>query len=82
MLDSVVPWVTQGGAVSLLAAVAWMLFTGRLVPRRLHEQAVSRERERGDDWRDAYHAADARSDVLDRQMTEILSAVRTAREAA
>lgn len=82
MLDSLVPWVTQGGAVGLLAGVAWMLFTGRLVPRRIHEQAVARERERGDDWRGAYQAADARADVLDRQMTEVLTFVRTAREAA
>jgi len=82
MLDSLVPWVTQGGAVGLLAGATWMLFTGRLVTRRIHEQAVGRERERGDDWRDAYRAADARADVLDKQMTEILTFVRTAREAA
>lgn len=82
MLDSLVPWVTQGGAVGLLAAVAWMVFTGRLVPRRIHEQAVGRERERADDWRDAYKAADARADLLDKQMTEVLTFVRTAREAA
>ena len=78
---SVAPWI-QGGAVSLLGAVAWMLFTGRLIPRRIHEQAVTRERERGDDWHAAYLASDARADLLDRQMAEILSAVRTAREAA
>lgn len=82
MLDTLVPWVTQGGAVGLLGAVAWMLFTGRLVPRRIHEQAVTRERERADDWRDAYRAADARADLLDKQMGEVLTFVRTAREAA
>lgn len=82
MLDTLVPWVTQGGAVGLLGAVAWMLFTGRLIPRRIHEQAVTRERERADDWRDAYRAADARADLLDKQMGEVLTFVRTAREAA
>jgi hypothetical protein len=79
--SSVAPWI-QGGAVSILAAAVWMLFTGRLVSRRVHDAAVGRERERGDEWRDAFKAADARADVLDKQMTEILSAVRTAREAA
>jgi len=81
MFDSVTPWL-QGGAVTILAGVVWMLFTGRLIPRRIHEQAVARERERGDDWRDAYKAADARADLLDKQMGEVLSFVRTAREAA
>lgn len=82
MLDSLVPWVTQGGAVGLLGAVAWMLFTGRLIPRRIHEQAVDTERRRGDDWHDAFQAADARADLLDKQMGEVLTFVRTAREAA
>jgi len=78
---SVAPWI-QGGAVGILAAAVWMLFTGRLVPRRVHEQAVTRERERADDWRDAYKAADARADLLDKQMTEVLAFVRAPREAA
>jgi hypothetical protein len=36
MFSSVAPWI-QGGAVSILAAAVWMLFTGRLVPRRVHD---------------------------------------------
>lgn len=76
MLTDVVPWVTQGGAVGLLAVVAMMVFTGRLIPRRVHEQAVGIERARGDDWRDAYRAADARNEMVDRQLAEILAAVR------
>ncbi len=82
MLDQLVPWVTQGGAVGLLSAVAWMLFTGRLVPRRIHEQVVASERQRGDDWRDAYKAENARAEIQDRQMAEILTFVRSSREAA
>lgn len=82
MLDSLVPWVTQGGAVGLLAAVAWMVFTGRLVPKRIHEQALATERQRGDDWRDAYRAMEARAEIQDRQMAEILTFVRAPREAA
>lgn len=79
-LADLVPWATQGGAVGLLAAVAWMVFTGRLVPRKVHEQAVSAERQRGDDWRDAYRAMEARGEIQDRQMSEILTFVRSARE--
>lgn len=82
MIDQLVPWVTQGGAVGLLSAVAWMLFTGRLVPRRIHEQVVASEHQRGDDWRDAYKAENARAEIQDRQMAEILTFVRAAREAA
>jgi hypothetical protein len=82
MLDSLVPWVTQGGAVGLLGAVAWMLFTGRLVPRKIHEQAVERERQRAEDWRDAYRTENARTEIQDRQMAEILTFVRAPREAA
>lgn len=82
MLDSLVPWVTQGGAVGLLGVAAWMLFTGRLIPKKIHEQAVAAERQRGDDWRDAYRAMEARAEIQDRQMAEILTFVRAPREAA
>lgn len=81
-LTEVLPWLPQGGAIGLLAAVAWMVFTGRLVPRRQHEEALCIERTRGDDWRDAYRATDARAEVLDRQMSEVLTFVRGRREAA
>lgn len=81
-LADLVPWVTQGGAVGLLAAVAWMVFTGRLIPRRVHEQAMAAERARGDDWRDAYRLIEARSEIQDRQLGEILAALRAPREAA
>jgi hypothetical protein len=82
MLDVLAPWITNGGAVGLLAAVAWMVFTGRLVPRRVHDQAVASERARGDDWRDAYRAEVARGETRDRQLGEILTFVRAPREAA
>lgn len=41
--------ITQGGAVALLAAVVWMIVTGRLVPRSALLDAQA-ERDR---WRDA-----------------------------
>lgn len=82
MIDQLVPWVTNGGAVGLLSAVAWMLFTGRLVPRRVHEELIASQRQRGDDWRDAYKTEAARAEIQDRQMAEILTFVRASREAA
>lgn len=82
MLDSLVPWATQGGAVGLLGATAWMLFTGRLVPKKIHDQAIAAERQRGDDWRDAYRAESARTEIQDQQLAEILTFVRAPREAA
>lgn len=75
-LTDVLPWLPQGGAIGLLAAVAWMVFTGRLVPRRQHEEALAGERQRANDWRDAYRAADARAEIVDRQMSEVLTFVR------
>lgn len=82
MLADVVPWVTQGGAVGLLGIGLMFVFTGRLIPRRVHEQAMAAERARGDDWRDAYRLIEARSEIQDRQLGEILAALRAPREAA
>lgn len=56
-----------------------MVLTGRLLPRRLHEKAVQQERQRGDDWRDAYRAMEARAAIQDQQMAEILTFVRATR---
>jgi len=74
------PWAAFLGLALL---VVWLVFTGRLVPRRVHEQAITAERQRGDDFRDAHRAVLARCEVQDRQLDEILTFVRQApREAA
>lgn len=73
-------WIPQGGTVGLLGAVAWMVFTGRLIPRKVHDQAVAAERQRGDDWRAVSQAQAARVEIQDRQMAEILTFVRAVRE--
>jgi hypothetical protein len=78
---AVAPWI-QGGAVGILAGAVWMLLTGRLMSRRLHDEAVALERLRAQEWRDAFLAADARADLLDKQMGEVLAFTRSAREAA
>lgn len=77
-------WGSTGSAVALLAATVWLVFTGRLIPRRVHEQAVSAEQRQAAGWKDAYLAEVARGDLRDLQMAEILTFVRRtpSREAA
>lgn len=74
------PWAAF---LALAVAVAWMVFTGRLVPRRVHEQALAAERTAKTDWYEAWKAESARNEVRDAQMGEVLAFVRRApREAA
>lgn len=64
----------SGGGIATL--VIWLILTGRLVPRRQHEEAVAAHKQRGDDWHAAWDAEVARGDVRDRQLGEVLSALR------
>jgi hypothetical protein len=38
-------YVPTGGAVSVLTAVAWMIYTGRLVPRSVMEERIEQYKE-------------------------------------
>ena len=40
-------WLIQGGAGTLVAWGVWMIFTARLVPRKIHEET----KEERDMWR-------------------------------
>lgn len=81
--DALQTWAGPGSAVGLLAATVWLVFTGRLVPRRVHERAVAAEERRAADWKEAYQAELQRAEIRDRQMDEILAAIRNRpREAA
>lgn len=62
-----VPWITQGGVVGV---VAWVFAL-------LHRSAIRSESRRADDWRAAAHLERARSDELSRQLATVLSAVRS-----
>lgn len=53
-------WITQGGAAALLALVAYMIFTGRLVPLRFYRQ-MTQDR---DQWREAAQKALGQTQVL------------------
>ena len=57
-------WLVQGGAVALLAWVARLVYTGRLVPRATHDRIWS-----------AYEAELERARVLSDQLGKILAAI-------
>lgn len=67
------PWAA---AVSVISLVLLSLIRGWLVPGRTVEREQAALKERGDDWRDAYHAIRARSEIQDAQMAEILAFIR------
>lgn len=41
MLDMLAPFAVPGGLGGLVLAVAWMVFTGKLVPARIHDKIVA-----------------------------------------
>jgi hypothetical protein len=74
----------QGGAVAVLTLVVLLIVTGRLVPRRYladlradRDARLAEEKTRGDEWRAAATAQDARNDVLTRQVEQLLETART-----
>lgn len=69
----VAPWLFQGGVAGI---VVWMLLTGRLIPRRMHEERIAELRKANADLWSALRAEVARGDVRDQQFNEILSYVR------
>lgn len=74
------PLILSGGpwaaAVTVISMVLVSLLRGWLVPGRTVEREQSALKQRGDDWRDAYHAEVARGEVRDAQMNEILQFIR------
>lgn len=66
MWSSIAPILGTGGAVSVLAWVAY----------RLHLDAVLAERRRADDWKTAAEAAQARADLKEQQMGILLGRIR------
>jgi hypothetical protein len=71
-MNLVVPWSwLQGGAVAVLAAVAMMVYTGRLVPRA----TLNRIERICSDWHGAYVAEVERGRIRDEQISKILAAI-------
>jgi len=45
------PFITNGGAIGVLAWVFWMTVTGGLVPRKTHEKQLEEANLRAETWR-------------------------------
>jgi hypothetical protein len=56
--------------------VLLMMF-GLLVPVRTHNRELEQANRRGDDWKAAFDAADARNDAQQEQIGELLELART-----
>ena len=56
MLDGIPAWVGDGGPWALIALFVVLIYTGRLVARVVHEEAVKAKAEEADRWHVAYQA--------------------------
>lgn len=74
------PSVKDIGAVVILAMVALMVFTGRLVPKSTHNAIVAASNKRGDEWREAAVAKDSVIAELTEQNSTLVRGNRTAAE--
>jgi hypothetical protein len=63
---------TDAGAVALLTLVVLFILTGRLVPRKTHEDALTDR----DNWRQAYLESEAARKVEHEQTGELLEMAR------
>ncbi len=63
---------TDAGAVTLLVVVVLLILTGRLIPRRTHEDVLADR----DQWRQAYLESEAARKVEHEQTGELLEMAR------
>ena len=61
-------WGPSGVTITLLALAVWMIFTGRLVTRREHQEL----REDRDYWRNAYETSEGTRRIMAGQTERIL----------
>lgn len=76
--------IVQGGAVAVLLIAVLGILTGRIVPVRtvdrldkVYADQIEKEKARGDEWRAAAQAQDARNDLLSQQVAQLLDTART-----
>lgn len=70
-LDTITPWVTQGGAVALLLAAMWLVLTGKIVPR----STLIQQRQDLLAWREAAEKANATNALMAEHMGQLVSTV-------
>lgn len=68
-LADLLPWGGVGLS-GIVTIVIVLILTGRLVPRRVHDDRVA-------DWKAAYEAAEKRAETRDAQHTELMEMSRT-----
>ncbi|MBZ6290441.1 hypothetical protein KVH30_02485 [Streptomyces olivaceus] len=64
--------IVDGGSVALLALVFLYVVTGRLVPRKTHEDALADR----DNWKNAFLQSEAARQVEHNQTSELLEMAR------
>lgn len=64
MFDTLPGLVPTGGAVAMLGAVVWMIFTGRLIPGQTHQRIVADKDERIAKLESAYDKVAAQRDEM------------------
>lgn len=76
MLDSL---LTPGllGQWGIVGAVVMLVLFGLLVPVRTHNRELAAAIQRGDEWKRAAEAQDARNDAQAAQIAELLELART-----
>lgn len=83
MLDALPPFVVPGGLSGLVLALAWMVFTGKLVPARTHDRIVADKDAQIEIWRAAAEkAAGQRDELIEvaRTAVAVMEALPRARE--
>lgn len=66
-----------GALLGVLVLLFWMIATGRLVPRKTHEEIVSQEHTRGDEWKQVAGERKQTINSLIVQNTAMLEATKT-----
>lgn len=76
MIETITPWVTQGGAVALLLAAMWLILTGKIVAR----SSLQQQREDLLPWKEAAEKALATNAEMAAHMGQLVSTVDKAVE--
>lgn len=83
MLEALSPFAVPTGLTGLVLALAWMVFTGRLVPGSIHEKIVADKDAQIETWRAAAEkAAGQRDELIEvaRTAVAVMEALPRARE--
>ena len=67
-----IPWTIVGdvGAGALLALTIWLILTGRLIPKSLHDTQLAEVSRSRDYWRDASAALSKTNEILSETVRE------------